>query len=51
MAGLIDTDGYVIKEGRSSLEITMSREKLVDDIVDIAVSLGFNSKKTYKKIQ
>jgi len=43
LAGIIDSDGYFNK---NCIEITQKNEKLLDDIVFIARSLGFSS---YKK--
>jgi hypothetical protein len=49
LAGLIDTDGYLIPEG-STYEITQKSKQLTDDIIFLARSLGFytNTKRVIK---
>lgn len=46
LAGLIDSDGHLCN-GRNSYEITQKNEKLADDIIFLARSLGFAA---YKKL-
>lgn len=43
LAGLVDTDGYLHRKGFS---FTLKSEKLLDDIVFLARSLGFSAYKT-----
>ena len=45
LAGLIDTDGCVIKNCSSLYSITQKNEKLMDDIVYLCLSLGFYAHK------
>lgn len=47
LAGLIDTDGY-LNPSRTGYEICLQHESLIDDIVDLARSLGFTCKKSKK---
>ena len=44
LAGLIDSDGHYQKKS-NQYEITLKQEHIIDDIVYIALSLGFASKK------
>jgi GTPase len=48
LAGLVDSDGYLSKD-KSGYEFTMTKknEHLVDDIIEVARSLGFASYKKY----
>lgn len=48
LAGIIDTDGHYQERSRQ-YEITQKNEKLIDDIIDLARSLGFSCYK-YDKI-
>ena len=41
LAGIIDTDGYVCKDGTIEISQTTKHKKLVDDIVYLSRSLGF----------
>ena len=47
LAGLIDTDGY-LNPSKTGYEICLQHESLIDDIVDLARSLGFTCKKSKK---
>lgn len=53
LAGLIDTDGYVMKSSTNHIEYTTKSEKLADDIRNLVFSLGgySNIKKIRKKCQ
>lgn len=44
LAGLIDSDGHLPKEKMNCFEITQKSKGLIDDIVFIANSLGFNTR-------
>lgn len=50
LAGILDTDGYYDKKGHS-FEIVQKNERLLDDIIYLARSLGFvcRGKRTVKK--
>lgn len=48
LAGIIDTDGYVCKDGTIEISQSTIHKKLVDDIVYLSRSLGFY---TYVKIK
>lgn len=45
VAGIIDTDGYVVDH---KAEITLANEELIDDIAFVLRSLGFSVTKNYK---
>jgi intein/homing endonuclease len=47
LAGLIDSDGHLIKNG--GYEFTQKNEKLMDDVIYLARSLGFSCNKKVKK--
>jgi len=47
LAGLIDSDGHLIKNG--GYEFTQKNEKLMDDVIYLAKSLGFSCDKRIKK--
>ena len=47
LAGLIDSDGYLIKNG--GFEISQKSEKMIDDIIYLVRSLGFSCYKKLKK--
>ena len=47
LAGLIDSDGYLIKNG--GFEISQKSEKMIDDIIYLVRSLGFSCYKNIKK--
>ena len=47
LAGLIDSDGHLIKNG--GFEFTQKNEKLMDDVIYLARSLGFSCNKKVKK--
>ena len=49
LAGLIDSNGYFKKEGGFEFIQTVKREKLIDDIIYLARSLGFSCYKYEKK--
>lgn len=54
LAGLIDTDGNILKSSASysfSYEIGMTREHLIDEIAELARSLGFYVYKSQKVIK
>jgi superfamily II DNA or RNA helicase len=46
LAGLIDSDGHLIKHG--GFEFTQKNEKLMDDVIYLARSLGFSCDKKIK---
>lgn len=47
LAGLIDSDGHLIKNG--GFEFTQQNERLIDDVIYLARSLGFSCDKKMKK--
>jgi superfamily II DNA or RNA helicase len=47
LAGLIDSDGHLIKNG--GFEFTQKNEKLIDDVIYLVRSLGFSCDKRVKK--
>lgn len=50
LAGLIDTDGYVGKDGRIEISQGKCHEKLVNDIVFLCRSLGFFTRLTERTV-
>lgn len=46
LAGLLDSDGYLTKNG--GFEFTQKNERLMDDVIYLARSLGFSCDKTLK---
>lgn len=50
IAGLIDTDGHVMKE-KCSIEYSSCRESLLDDFLYLAWSLGFSGNKKVKYVK
>jgi hypothetical protein len=46
LTGLVDTDGYVSKDGM--LQYTSASERLIDDVMEIVQSLGGVARKNYK---
>jgi intein/homing endonuclease len=46
LAGLIDSDGHLIKNG--GFEFTQKNERLMDDVIYLARSLGFSCDKKIK---
>ncbi len=46
LAGIIDSDGHLRENGKNSFDITLVNEKLLDDIIYIARSLGFSAYKS-----
>lgn len=49
LAGLIDSDGYLKKEGGFEFVQSIEKEKLFDDVIYLARSLGFACYKSKKK--
>jgi DNA topoisomerase-2 len=49
LAGIIDTDGYVAKDGTIEISQTHKHKRLIDDIVYLSRSLGFYTYVSYKK--
>ena len=47
LAGLLDSDGYLVKKG-NGFEFTQKNEKLMDDVIYLARSLGFSCYKSNK---
>lgn len=45
LAGLIDTDGCYINKGSGRYNLTMKDTKLVDDIEELLISLGFDCRR------
>ena len=48
LAGLLDSDGYLNKTGKSCYEITQKNKNLINDIVFLSRSLGFRTKLSEK---
>ncbi len=40
LAGLLDTDGTIVRQG-GSVQITLTNERLADDVAELVVSLGY----------
>jgi len=51
LAGLVDSDGYVNKDRKNTLEITQKNEKLADDICYLCSTLGLLPVKKPKVIE
>ena len=47
LAGILDSDGYLIKNG--GFEFSQKNEKLIDDVIYLVRSLGFSCDKKIKK--
>lgn len=49
LRGLIDTDGYIVANGKNHIEYSTTSQQLADDILELVRSLG--GKATYKEKQ
>lgn len=50
LAGLLDTDGTVVKSG-GGIEISLTNKRLVDDVYELCVSLGYRVNRASKRVQ